>query len=384
MQENIIGPEPLQPRHFDSLIRLLDEVFRPDSGHSMASDYPYFLREENFECLFICRDAERVVSHVGVLEKDVAYFGHRLKVGLVGAVATHPDYRGRGLATRALLEAFRRLKERGGHMMMISGGRGLYLRNGARPVGCFPEYVLQPLKATMASDLQLQLQRCGPEDAPVLSAMHRLKPLRFIRSLEEWTLHMEKGFCMNHPSEFWLASRGAEPVAYLIFRTYVEDGQSVGSVTEWGGRPDDAVRALVWLGRQSGLERVSWRVCPHERDLVAELERAGGSQVATPTMRGTLRIVNFESLMDALSGYIAELLGETVATDMSFKELTGERFAFQMGGEKALVSGWGQLAEFLFGSGLDALSEPMKEGPLKESLSQILPFPALRYDLTYT
>ena len=373
----------MQRQFFDSLVRMLDEVFRPHGGHSMGSDYPYFLREENFAQLLICRDGDRVVTHVGVLEKDVCYFGHRLKVGMVGGVGTHPDYRGRGLATKALLETFRRLRERGGHMMMISGGRGLYLRNGARSVGSFPECVIEIAQTSEAPDPGLELRECTPEDAPVLSAMYRLKPARFIRSLDEWTLHMAERFCANHASQFWLVRRGAHPAAYLIFRTYLENEQKVVSVTEWGGSARDAVQALVTLARQSGAQKVRWSTHRHERDLAAELERAGGSQVAANTMQGTLRIVNFELLMEALSGYMAELLGEDVARDMAFKELAGESFSVRMRGQEALVTGHAQLAEFLFGGGRDALPEPIEEGPLKEALSAVLPFPALRYDLTY-
>jgi len=381
--DDIVGPEPMQPRFFDSLIEMLDLVFRPDSGRSMGSEYRYFLSERNCHNLFIYRDGDRVVSHVGYLDKAVSYFGHELRVGMIGAVATHPDYRGRGLATRALSESFGRFRKRGGQMMMISGGRGLYLRNGARSVGAFPEYVIQGEGLARAEGGDLALEECGPEHASILGSLHRLKPLRFIRPLEEWTVHLSARFCMNHSSEFWLARRAGQPVAYLILRVDLVDGQRVCTVVERGGRAREAVGALQMLAREKGFDTVRWRIYPHEDELAAELRSAGALQSGLDTMHGTLRIIDFESLMGALAGYIAEILGEDTAGDLSFSELPGERFAMRSGEQEAVVSGYGQLAEVLFGAGLDALSAPLAEGPLKRALSEVLPLPALHYDLSY-
>ena len=80
----------------------------------MAADYSLLLGKDNLKNLLICRDGQQVVTHVGLLEKRACYFGHPLKRGMLGAVGTHPDYRGRGLATRTVLETFRQCRNRGG------------------------------------------------------------------------------------------------------------------------------------------------------------------------------------------------------------------------------------------------------------------------------
>ena len=53
----------------------------------------------------------------------------------VGSVCTHPDYRERGLATRLVEDALRICEQKEVALMLISGGRGLYRRQGCTDVG---------------------------------------------------------------------------------------------------------------------------------------------------------------------------------------------------------------------------------------------------------
>lgn len=55
---------------------------------------------------FLIRDdAEQIVSHVGVLTRDVLLDGTSVRIGGVGGVQTHPEARGRGYASAAMERA---------------------------------------------------------------------------------------------------------------------------------------------------------------------------------------------------------------------------------------------------------------------------------------
>ncbi len=70
------------------------------------------------------------VSKIGIYHSRVSVYGSHLRVGSIGGVCTHPDYRGLGLATRLLDYCTRKLTDEGARLMLISGVRGLYTRAG--------------------------------------------------------------------------------------------------------------------------------------------------------------------------------------------------------------------------------------------------------------
>ena len=55
--------------------------------------------------IFVHDDAGHLVSHVGVLTREVTLDGTVVRIGGIGGVATHPDYRGRGFAAAGMQRA---------------------------------------------------------------------------------------------------------------------------------------------------------------------------------------------------------------------------------------------------------------------------------------
>jgi len=377
--EQIVGPEPLAPEYFDALVSMLNRVFRPNSERSMPTDYPYFFRRANFGNLYICRAGEKVVSHVGLLPTVASFYGHPVAVGMIGAVGTDPDYRGRGLATRTLRTVFERFRESGGHILMISGGRGLYLRNGAAPAGSFARYVL-PLEGLEAGPVEVE--RCTVEHAPTLAALHVGKGFRFVVPLEAWRLNIEANRCQGYPSSFWLARRGGEPVAYFSLPLEAE-GSEPCPVSEWGGHMADVVAGLARVAAQVGCKEAAFRLYPHELAERRALEEAGARLEGTVQMQGTIRVVDFEGLMRALSGYLCEVLGSDVAGQLEFCTSDKETYCIRRGREEVKVSGAGTLAQLLFAEGVAALPGGMTQGPLRDTLEELLPLPVPQYDMMF-
>ena len=54
---------------------------------------------------------EQVVSHVGIYRREGIWKGRKIRIGGIGGVMTHPDFRRRGLASVALTAAVHTLKE---------------------------------------------------------------------------------------------------------------------------------------------------------------------------------------------------------------------------------------------------------------------------------
>ena len=103
------GPRGLLAWELGSLRELTDIVMRP----GLVDQFPHLFDEENLENLRVCLYAGRCVSHVGMIQRDASLFGCRVRVGCIGAVSTHPDYRRRGLASACFDDALRKAGQDG-------------------------------------------------------------------------------------------------------------------------------------------------------------------------------------------------------------------------------------------------------------------------------
>lgn len=78
---------------------------------------------------------DRIVAHVQVHKRPVHYGRSRLIIGGIGHVATHPDFRGRGLSTALLNRAIERMEQGGYHLSLLyTGINEFYARLGWRTI----------------------------------------------------------------------------------------------------------------------------------------------------------------------------------------------------------------------------------------------------------
>ena len=97
----------------DRIIGFLDGQLRKEAGFSVREEYPAIFGEfPGGESVFIER-AGRIASHVGFVVRDYHHPEFRLKIGLLGSVATAPEWQNQGLASHLLQAAVTELKARG-------------------------------------------------------------------------------------------------------------------------------------------------------------------------------------------------------------------------------------------------------------------------------
>src|SRR3989338_3727416 len=117
---------------FPELLRFLNRVFGPHVQPGIEVLYPTFFRAvpEALENLRVTHADGKIVSHTGVQVQEMAVDEATLKSGFVGAVATDPDYRGKGYASRLLTDAVRRMRDKGFDLSTLGGFRDYYARFG--------------------------------------------------------------------------------------------------------------------------------------------------------------------------------------------------------------------------------------------------------------
>jgi hypothetical protein len=133
-----------------------------------------------------------------------------------------------------------------------------------------------------------------------------------------------------------------------------------------------------------GCKKTWWRLHLHETEARRDLLAAGAVSQGRALMQGTARVVGLEALMDALSGYMREVLGEAHAGRLSFHTRGEEQFAIRCGSDELAVSGHAALIELLFGTGVDGLPGGIPAGHLCDTLKALLPLTMAQYDMTYS
>lgn len=128
----IVGYDDVDPMGVFNLTMLaLDFPLTPEHTEHIRRTDP-----RPFPCLSVCAvEDELVIGHVGVFRLPMITTEGREDVGGVWAVATHPHYSGRGVATRLLEEAHARMRQAGLRFSTLGTGRSglsykLYQRQG--------------------------------------------------------------------------------------------------------------------------------------------------------------------------------------------------------------------------------------------------------------
>jgi GNAT superfamily N-acetyltransferase len=318
----------------------------------MAHDYPRLLSEPNRFNLRVIVEDGRVVSHAGIAIRSASIEGMSTRVALMGAVATHPDCRGKGYAGACVRSAMERAVECGADVMWVSGRRGLYFRVGAREVGSDLEYVLSADELAGFVRPEIDLRELTGEHILEAAELYAHEAVRFIRPIEDWRAALKKGFAFDGPSCFLGAWDSGRLAAYLVVREPGEAGESL--VVEYAGARGVLLGGLAAALERCGAKSLRLHVGHHDRTLTSRLRAADLVGSTVPTS-GSAVVLRFDSLMGKLRERFLERAGEAAASQLSFAEegppLGAEnRFRIACGPDVIRIDGRERLAEFLFGT----------------------------------
>jgi len=356
------GPRPIQPEEYEATMRLVNAVFH--SPHGMAQALPLMFGPANQHHLWVVIEDGQPVSHIGLTVKPAVLGGVQVLVAGLGAVGTHPEYRGRGYASLLLQAVFDQAEREGADLAMISGGRGLYRR-----VGCAKLGRVHP-GAFSSSELLGPAVAVKPYqgDAAPFATLAAGEPVRWMRDRADWELLLGQNPLARYRWIRCYVEAEGQPVAYVVLKHYQESGKAF--FTEWAGDRLAALGAVRRIGEERGISQVMAGVAHHDQQMLAALFGE-----AVPAAQGdgmTAKVLNLPRLLEKLPGRPA---GLACGGDR-------ERWVLRLGEEELVLEGeapcwlvWGQVeAEG------DYLPPP---GPLRTALQQLFPLPRLCYGLNY-
>ncbi len=213
---------------------LLEHVLR--DGASLAEEYPLvFGREPSGRIISEELDG-RVRSACAVLVRDLVLPGFGLRVGLIGSVATDPQYRGRGLASKVLAKAERELAADGCVLALLwADDAAFYERRGWQEVGSEIDFELDGslLDSLPKAD---GVRAAAPDDRGAIHRLYSLHRHRVDRSVRETA---ELLACPS--METLVVQRERDVIAYSCLGRGADLSRTVH---EWAGSSEDVLRLL--------------------------------------------------------------------------------------------------------------------------------------------
>jgi len=312
------GPRTPKESEAQACAELAYQVFFSDRFPdflSGASTWPMVLREQALQDTFAMFDGDKPVSLIHRFERDAIVHGCKIRIGFVGFVCTHPNYRGHGLASTILAATMNKFRENDVDFVCISGDRAMYRRAGARPVGGRSEFIVNPenvgkLRPKVDS---VSTRTANLSDAELLAEIYDREPIRFIRPLSDYEIVLKYRHCVGQECEFILAQDGTASAYLLATTPQTRDGKALRVVFEYAGDRQLVLSAIWSLARETEL-----KVMVEGDDVLGRmLEEIGIERVPTKKP-GTIAVIDFAKTMRKLLPFFASRLPATITKSLDF------------------------------------------------------------------
>jgi len=370
------GPRGTKREEFEGVINLVNLVFRPESK-SMQKEYPTLFNEDNLENLRIIIEDGKIVSHIGTLERDISIYNCNLKVGLIGAVCTHPDYRKRGYATLLLNDCIDRFEKHGCDFMLVSGALRIYDSIDCLLIGeVYRVEIREKDLWIFEKDEEISIENCPEKYCKEMESSYNQKLVKFIRRKEDWENAIRNKFVMNAPCEFLILKEKREYKGYLIVRFY--EDKKMFEVREYAGEKEIIKKSIPHIFKKYKLTGISFPIPCEDKDFACYFQDRGVSTYIYP-ISGTVRVLNFKRMMEKMRPYFREKIGEE-ADKMKFEEIDG-KYIISLDNEKFIMENRRHMT-------WTVLSRPGKyqiksKNKLSQYIKEILPIPFVWYGINY-
>jgi len=373
----IEGPRGAKIEELDEVSELVGKVF----NWHMRDNFPTLFCNENVDNLRIIKVDGKVVSHFGFVIRDMIINGCRISVGNVGAVGTDESHRKKGYAWSILDDSIVKYRADGVDMLLVSGGRNLYIQHGCTYVGKVSSYAIY--RGTPVPMAKVQSKAYTIEDLPAWSKLYRNEPVRFHRPYRDFQVLTTSGVEYRTNRSLKSIWSGDQIVAYAVVDRHKRDDTESLNIEEYAGSRKAILGAIPQWIEEFSVHRCIVPVPAHE----LEFKWLLGSMGLEPSFRstgGTITIINFPQLCMRVMPLFEEIVGTSTARNLSFTERDGS-CVIGFGGNEAVFSDAHDVARLIFGDppGLEKPTNIPTQGKLLDIIKAIFPIPRPEYGLSY-
>lgn len=295
---------------------LMERCLRPGRVASLAAEFPLIFDERFCGRVVAYEEKGDVRSTCSMIVRDLLLQGARLRVGLLGSVATDGAWRGRGLATRVLDEAEGTLRREGCVAALLwADDPDFYAARGYRAIGWEVDFLV-PAAALSEVKTDAVVRALAPDDFAAVQRMYSLHAARVDRSPEETAA------LLNCPGMTTLVlQRDRDVAAYACLG---RGADFPNTVHEWGGDQNDVVALLAEHARraqQAGHEGPLALIAPPSASVLRERMQALGAEVVEGVL-AMAKTLDGEALAELFDRFGGELHAEHDASQAAAAALT--------------------------------------------------------------
>ncbi len=300
------GPRAVRPAEFAETLALCNRVLRPNGPPTIAEEYPLVLASANAAQLWIMTLDDRVVSHAGTYASAMTLDDRvTLRLGGVSSVATEPNARHRGYASRLVEACCADLQRRGCHFAVLwTEVHAFYQRLGFALLGAELLYRLSS-HSLRSGGAGAETAAYTPADLDEVATLRAAVRPYTHRSRAEWQA------LLGIPKmQVWVARRGGRCVAYIV----VGKGEDFRNCChEWAGDADDVIRLLEHAAVQSRRREVILLTPDDAGPLNTTLQERGAPHIRTDL--GMFRCLDPVGTLDAVRPMVEPRLGCSVGLE---------------------------------------------------------------------
>ena len=275
----------------EEVIAFLDRILRPGGALSVSEDLPLLLGPDARSEQRVIRLDGRIAAHAAMLPTECKLGEQKLALGVIGAVATDPAHRGKGLAS-ALVRSLvaHAAKERIPLVLLWSEAPGFYERLGFVEGGRETIHVFDREPPLPRDDFRVR--RARKDDLTAMRFLHAREPSGLRRGPREWEIL----FAMP-ATRFHVLERQGRIAAYGV----VGKGADLqGCIHEWGGEESLVTALVAGIMRNEDLKEIFVMTPPWKR-AAADLLSGAGSEEHTGAL-AMLRINDAPALCSLARG----------------------------------------------------------------------------------
>lgn len=329
------GPRAATLQELPLVEQLANQVFRSyqSAPQTMFQEYPDLYDVSNLENIRIVAEDSIPVSNVNYLPQTIALGPCRIPAATLGGVSTLPAYRGRGHSTLLLADCIQQMERRGICVLHVSGDRHMYRAAGCLPAGLAYAY---SLAAPPWGAPDIKLQSAGQPHWDAIARLYGQEHCRYIRSYDRMGQLMSSLKYIDRPGvtrQTVLLFHEGVAAAYFVLR--IE--QAAGTMVEWAGNKRLVLAAAGYILAQYGLTSLKGAIL-HDEEAPLAFLLWHNVPLEACRQSGTIRILSFPGLMEALRPWFTERCGEELAGEMRFSS-DGESATFHCGNARFTLAG---------------------------------------------
>ncbi|NTW95178.1 MAG: GNAT family N-acetyltransferase [Erysipelotrichaceae bacterium] len=333
-------------------------VFSP----TMIDKYPFLLSESNMDHMFIAVEDEQVVGVITYFVNDLLLGLVKLKLASIGAVSTHPDFRGRGIASTLLLCAEKKMIEEEIDVIVISGDLHIYKQFGADHLSLLAQFDLPKVQSDTTITSYLD------KDLDAYYEFYLQHPFRFERTKEEFK-RLSKAVITPDPWEssyFHGIYLNDKLTGYCVLN--VRGNATTGMIREFAGDPKSLLDVSGKLMDAHHLKQLHLELV-HNDPLVRSFSELGVAH-HHQAFESTIKIVDFNRFIDRLQDYFEYVLGDD--HDALFIRYYDQKYHFKYKDQEYSPSDFKEASHILFGP---YENEDLLQTELGDLLQQLFPLP---------